>query len=442
MSLSVAMILALLVAPLTLKGQTAPLVTVSSASYKPTVAPGSIATVFGQNLATRVEAARLDDAGKLPVTLAGTSVTVGGKAAELIYVSPTQVNFVVPEALSAGELEILVKSSALAADLKAKVSVARIAPGIFSIPCLRIDRAAVLNAVTYALEPFQSVTEANGGRDLRTRLSIFGTGIRFAGGGVSTNVGEFVKVEATDSRGVKTLLVVEYAGAAPNFFGLDQINVVLPAELERVGLLKLRLLVDGLESNVVTMVVETGHTEAGGTVDGGYRISTVVGSGATGSVQDGMRALEFRLNTPNAIAFGVDGTMYIADSGDHTVMRVGTDGLIYKFAGNGTDGSGGDEGLAKDASLRSPVSLAMDRSGSLYIVDGGDHRVRVVTKDGRIHAFAGSGVSGFSGDGGPATAARIANPTAVVVDRYGTAYISDTNNNRVRRVTGDGRIST
>jgi sugar lactone lactonase YvrE len=133
------------------------------------------------------------------------------------------------------------------------------------------------------------------------------------------------------------------------------------------------------------------------------------------------------------------GTLYIADWGNNRVRRVSTDGTITTVAGSGTAGDSGDGGPATHAHLASPASVAVASTGTLYIADFGNQRVRRVDTNGTITTVAGSGTAGYSGDGGPATHAHLASPAGVAVASTGTLYIADFGNQRVRRVSTDGQ---
>jgi RHS repeat-associated protein len=175
------------------------------------------------------------------------------------------------------------------------------------------------------------------------------------------------------------------------------------------------------------------------------KMTTVAGDGFNGFGGDGGPATAASLNLGpcfSGLAVGPDGTLYIADSVNSRVRRVGPDGLITTFAGTGTFGSGGDGGPAIKASLELPTGLALGPDGSLYIADSGASRVRRVGPDGTITAFAGTGTGGFRGDGGPATAAALNFPTGLAVGPDGGLYIADSDNFRVRRVGPDGLITT
>jgi hypothetical protein len=124
------------------------------------------------------------------------------------------------------------------------------------------------------------------------------------------------------------------------------------------------------------------------------------------------------------------------------VRKVGVDGVIRTVAGNGKPGFGGDGGPAIYAELNSPGSITISPSGELYIADTNNHRVRKVGVDGVIQTVAGNGESGFGGDGGPAINAKLKTPRGISVSPVGELYIADTFNQRLRKVGLDGVIST
>ncbi|MGW5118232.1 NHL domain-containing protein [Streptomyces noursei] len=176
------------------------------------------------------------------------------------------------------------------------------------------------------------------------------------------------------------------------------------------------------------------------TADG--KVCTVAGTGTKGFSGDGGPATAAQLDGPYGVAVDSTGTLYVAEHNNRRVRKITTDGLISTVAGTGTKGSDGDGGPAVSAQLTNPRGVAVGRAGELYIADAGSHRVRRVAADGIISTVAGTGTKGFSGDGGPATAAQLDGPFEVALDSIGTLYIADFGNHRVRQVTSDGKIST
>ncbi|MFB7629891.1 RICIN domain-containing protein [Streptomyces sp. NPDC056149] len=171
-------------------------------------------------------------------------------------------------------------------------------------------------------------------------------------------------------------------------------------------------------------------------------LSTLAGTGSAGFKGDNEPAVSAQLRNPYGIVVDSVGTLYFSDYGNHRVRKITTDGKISTAAGTGVAGNRGDNGPAVSAQLNCPRELAVDSADAVYIVDSSNHRVQKITTDGRISTVAGTGTAGFSGDNGPATAARLNLPTGVAVDSTGVLYISEYSNNRVRKVAVDGTIST
>jgi uncharacterized protein (TIGR03437 family) len=173
----------------------------------------------------------------------------------------------------------------------------------------------------------------------------------------------------------------------------------------------------------------------------GGTATVVVGTGIQGSTGDGGPALEATLSTPVALAVDSAGNLYIADSGANNVRRVGTDRVINTIAGNGYSGYAGDGGPANEGSLNSPSALAFDSSGDLLIADSGNNVIRMVTPNGTITTVAGNGSAGSNGDNGPALQAYLDYPQGVAADSAGNVYISDSGNDWIRIVSPTGTIS-
>jgi DNA-binding beta-propeller fold protein YncE len=149
-----------------------------------------------------------------------------------------------------------------------------------------------------------------------------------------------------------------------------------------------------------------------------------------------------QLAMPTGLALDRTGHLYISDGPRHRVLKVSPEGALATAAGTGVAGCSGDGGPATAARLREPWGLAVDRHGSLYIADAGNHRVCRVAPHGLIFTVAGGGRAGFSGDGGPATAAQLDRPLDVAVDSEGNLFLVDSLNGRIRKVGGDGVITT
>ena len=173
-------------------------------------------------------------------------------------------------------------------------------------------------------------------------------------------------------------------------------------------------------------------------------ISVVCGTGGPGYTGDNMPALEANMEQPAGLCFDRAGNMYIADYGNARVRKVNSvTGIITTIAGTGVAGFSGDNDLATSAKIAYPVSVCTDSSDNLYIADYGNNRIRKVdASSGIITTFAGTGVIGYGGDAGLATAAKLTQPTSVFMSTKGNLYIADYGNNVVRMVNPAGNIYT
>ncbi len=170
-------------------------------------------------------------------------------------------------------------------------------------------------------------------------------------------------------------------------------------------------------------------------------ISTVAGNGQLGSSGDGGLAINASMNQPNGVAVDSSGNLYISDTNNNRIRKVNSAGIITTIAGTGINGFSGDGGQATQAQLDTPVGITLDSVGNLLIADAANHRIRKLNlSTGIISTIAGNGY-GFGGDGGQATQAQLNFPTSVAIDQNGNLYISDTSNNQVRKVTAAGIIS-
>ncbi len=169
-------------------------------------------------------------------------------------------------------------------------------------------------------------------------------------------------------------------------------------------------------------------------------ITTVAGNGTAGFAGDGGQATSAELKGPQGLALDSSGNLYIADINNSRIRKVSPAGIISTIAGNGTSTDSGDNGPATSAGM-APSELAFDATGNLYVVS--NNVVRKISASGTITTFAGTGASGFSGDGGLATVATFSRLGGLAVDAAGNVYIADSGNHRVREVTiADGKINT
>lgn len=171
-------------------------------------------------------------------------------------------------------------------------------------------------------------------------------------------------------------------------------------------------------------------------------IRSVAGTGAFYDAGDGDAATEAGLTQPRSVAELPDGTLLVASPWTNRIRSISRDGTIGVAAGNGRAGFGGDGGPASEALLNFPHGAWPMPDGGFVIADTLNHRIRRVSPSGVITTVAGNGFAGYSGDGGPATAAAIDSPRGVAVLADGSILFPDTNNHRVRKVSPSGVITT
>jgi type IX secretion system substrate protein/NHL repeat-containing protein len=177
-------------------------------------------------------------------------------------------------------------------------------------------------------------------------------------------------------------------------------------------------------------------------------ITTFAGIGIVGYTGDGGPATAAELRSPYGVAADRAGNVYIADLGNFNIRKVSSSGIISTIAGNGIDGFSGDGGPATNAALRTPNGVATDTSGNIFIADAGNDCVRKIDVNGIITTVAGNrfgagtGTGGYGGDGGPATAAALNKSDYIAIDYSGSIYIADHNNQRIRKVNAAGIITT
>ncbi len=147
------------------------------------------------------------------------------------------------------------------------------------------------------------------------------------------------------------------------------------------------------------------------------------------------------VNHPWGLVFDGSGNLYVVDTGNHRVRKVAS-GVITTITGTGVGGFSGDGGLAAGAELNNPAGIAIDGGGNLYVADRKNHRIRKIDPSGIITTVAGTGTGAYGGDGGLATEAQLDIPEGVAVDAAGNLYIADRYNNRIRKVDAHGVITT
>lgn len=177
--------------------------------------------------------------------------------------------------------------------------------------------------------------------------------------------------------------------------------------------------------------------EADGTVE------VIAGTGEVGDAGDGGPATEALFRELAGITIASDGSIFVSDDEAGRVSVIRPDGTVHTVAGTGEEGDSGDGGPATLAQLKHPEGLALDSHGNLVIADTSNHRIRIVDRtSGIIRTLAGTGEGGYSGDGGPATEAKLKWPSGVAISPEGELFIADTFNHRLRRVGLDGVIGT
>ncbi len=178
-------------------------------------------------------------------------------------------------------------------------------------------------------------------------------------------------------------------------------------------------------------------------VDTAGNITTVAGTGAAGFSGDGGPATSAQISAPwGVVVDAKTGNLYIGDSGNHRIRKVDPSGTISTYAGNGQIGNSGDGGPAIDAEFNIVLTTRTDAAGNLYIGDCYNSNVRKIDTGGVITTIAGTGVFGYSGDGGPATGAQVGCPLGVFADAAGDIFIADFGNANIRMVNPSGIIST
>ncbi len=276
-------------------------------------------------------------------------------------------------------------------------------------------------------------------------VSVTGTGDREAGrdGSTSSNA-EFASPAgiAVDASGRvyvsdRTLRIVRSIDPQGRTVGASETaaNAEAP-NLEGDLISPSRLLVDGKGRLIVATLDRIQLIEPG------RPAIVVAGSGKAGFAGDGGTAINAQFNGNSGMAIDSEGNLLVADRGNQRIRRVDAFGVVSTIVGTGESDSNGDGGPAVQASLDKPVDVAVGPDGSIFVAELGGHRIRRIGRDGIITTYAGTGLAGNSGDGGPAVEASLNSPRAIEVDSEGSLYIADWRNRVLRKVAVDGSIST
>ena len=171
------------------------------------------------------------------------------------------------------------------------------------------------------------------------------------------------------------------------------------------------------------------------------KISTIAGTGVFGFNGDNISATTAQLGDPRGIFVDSQGNIYLTDLGTNRVRKINSSGIITTIAGTGVSGYNGDGAAASLARLAAPSGVVVDALGNLIFADSANNRIRKITSDGNINTIAGTGVSGYNGDG-PATSAQLNAPQGLAIDSAGNIYFCDEANQRIRELTTTGQVAT
>lgn len=273
-------VLAFFVIPVLPSSVWAQLAVRSAASYGAQVSPGSVAALFGEGLSSTAEAGQTGHSGAWPRVLAGRQVEIDGAGAGLLFVSPTQINFVVPPDAVPGTAGVSVRDTNGNVVASGTMQVTAAAPALFSADGSGSGSALAFNRWTEDRGPFSLTTSATPGCDKRTRLSLLGTGLRLSSESaleqhdpLDSNLAAFLRVLFDGPAGPVETREVEYAGPDETREGVDRVDFVLPQALEGIGEASLRLVLDGVESNTVLVPLLPSGEPSGDCVADGFAIA-------------------------------------------------------------------------------------------------------------------------------------------------------------------------
>ena len=192
-------------------------------------------------------------------------------------------------------------------------------------------------------------------------------------------------------------------------------------------------------------ITDRGRKLSGGVIwkiDPRGSVTAIAGTGRRGAVTGGVHSLSSNLGSPEGLCLDRKNRIYFVDSKNHVVLKIADDGQLVRIAGTGNSGYGGDGGPPVEAELNKPYDVRIDGQDALYIADVMNHRIRRIAPDGVITTVAGTGEPGYSGDHGPATLAALNTPYGVCIDKEGRLLIADSENHVIRRVDSTGLITT
>lgn len=168
----------------------------------------------------------------------------------------------------------------------------------------------------------------------------------------------------------------------------------------------------------------------------------IAGNGTTGFSGDNGIATNSQLSHPTDVDVDSYGNVYFSDRDNHRIRKIDLNGIITTVAGTGVAGYSGDGSFAVNAQIHFPLGIKIDNNNNIYFVDNNNHCVRKINPNGIISTVAGNGSSGYTGDGGIATNAKLNSPIDIAIDNYNNLYIADSYNNRIRKVDTNGIITT
>ena len=235
-------------------------------------------------------------------------------------------------------------------------------------------------------------------------------------------------VRRVTTDGIINVFAGDFLGSTDDGIAATEAQILFPVDV-------------AIDASGNVYIVEYGNSKIRKvTTDG--TIHTVAGSGVGGFSGDGSLATDAELKNPSGVVVDAAGNLYIMDRQNYRIRKVTTDGVIQTIAGNGGGGHTGDSGPAIDAEIGPATGIALDLVGNLYIASYHSNRIRKITTDGIINTIAGQQLGGYEGDGGPALDAKLDAPYALEVDADGNVYIASYANNCVRKITTDGIINT